>query len=519
MNNEILQKLKDWRDGEAGKLGKPSYYILSNDNLFKAVQERPQSKEELVKIKGWGEKKAWKYADKVLSIINESQEELSEDASSAKAPDGQPLDGGDREHDNVISVAEYINLINYTVQQFGAIKVKGEINDLSGMGSGLAFFNLRDTQRDNCVMQCVVFRRDFEYLRHLLEEGLEVVVFGSPSLYAPNGSFKFMVSKMEPVGEGAYKKALEKLKRKLQAKGYFEPQRKRPLPYVIQNIGLITSKNGAAIEDFRKNLASYGFNVYLKNVFVEGNMAESSIISAIRFFNKLNMKLDALVLIRGGGGWESLKTFNEEKLVEAVVESRLPVITGVGHQKDETLAGMASDADYSTPSIVATFLSDQRRKAVEELESYGNEIAEKEKRILERKYSFLFNINQNLKSQAEKVFYQFENLKSRFLDNLSGRLQGVERGFLELENFKSQAKRNVLLNLEKKERELERLSKTIDFLNPKNILSKGYSIAYNEKGGIIRGAEDIEVGSVMKVETSQAKISSKVIGKRRKKEK
>ncbi|MFO7807681.1 MAG: exodeoxyribonuclease VII large subunit [Candidatus Moraniibacteriota bacterium] len=504
MNNKILEKLKKWRDSEARKQGKPSYYVLSNDNLYQVIENSPQGKKKLVELKGWGPKKVEKYGDKVLAILNGGGGKSSNSVQANE--DFQSTEN--EEKNSIISVAEYINFINLTIGQFGNIKVRGEINDLSGVQRGLAFFNLRDTQRDNCVMQCVVYRRDFEYLKHLLEEGAEVIVHGSPSMYAPNGSFKFAVFKMDPVGEGAYKKALEKLKKKLESKGYFASERKKPLPYVIKNIGLITSKNGAAIEDFRKNLENYGFRVYLRNVYVEGAMAEDSVIGAIKFFNRINWDLDALVLIRGGGGWESLKTFNEERLVEAVVESRLPLITGIGHQKDETLVGMASDADYSTPSIVATFLSEERRKVVEALGDTEENMKFKMDIIINRKYDFLLRNNQNLKYQAEKVFYKFEMVRNRFLENISGKIKEIDTRFEFIANFKSRVENILNYKIERSEIDLKNFSTSFDLLNPKKILSRGYSIVYNKKGEVVKSVDNLKEGDQVKAELGNGFLES-----------
>jgi exodeoxyribonuclease VII large subunit len=519
---KTLQKLKNWRDKEAARMGRPSYYVLSNNNLYQVVQNNPQNEEELKNLPGWGDRKVAKYGDKILKMMHDQEENSYERNFSSSEKNladtnksGEVFEEGQK--NNVISVSEYVNLINFTVSQFGIIKVKGEINDLSGTQRGLAFFDLKDTQRDNCVMQCVVFRRNFEYLKHMLEEGMEVVVYGKPSMYEPNGSFRFVVDKIEPVGEGAYKKAPERLRKKLQEKGYFSPERKSIVPDEIRNIGLITSKNGAAIDDFRKNLEEFGFQVFLKNVFVEGASAEASIIEAIKLFNRLNFKLDVLVLIRGGGSWESLRAFNEEKVVEAVVESRLPIITGIGHQKDETLTGMASDVDCSTPSMVASFLSEKRRNILNKIMELKEALLRKKEDSLKNKHNDLLKINRELTAKVENIFYKMDILKNNFKEKLSSRLLEMENRIDKINIFKKAFSDLIKSQIERKETFVDNFSKSLQLLNPKKILARGYSIVYNKKGEIIRKTEDIAKEQEIKTEVSDGFFDS-VIKKIYKKE-
>jgi exodeoxyribonuclease VII large subunit len=351
----------------------------------------------------------------------------------------------------------------------------------------------------------------------MLEEGMEVVVYGKPSMYEPNGSFRFVVDKIEPVGEGAYKKALERLRKKLQEKGYFSPERKSIVPDEIRNIGLITSKNGAAIDDFRKNLEEFGFQVFLKNVFVEGASAEASIIEAIKLFNRLNFKLDVLVLIRGGGSWESLRAFNEEKVVEAVVESRLPIITGIGHQKDETLTGMASDVDCSTPSMVASFLSEKRRNILNKIMELKEALLRKKEDSLKNKHNDLLKINRELTAKVENIFYKMDILKNNFKEKLSSRLLEMENRIDKINIFKKAFSDLIKSQIERKETFVDNFSKSLQLLNPKKILARGYSIVYNKKGEIIRKTEDIAKEQEIKTEVSDGFFDS-VIKKIYKKE-
>ena len=166
MKYEKLSELKNWRDELAQRSGKPSYYILTNKNLEDALNLNPQNPDELNELSGWGPKKVEKYGRDVLRIINGDNQIEKIPEESLNSEESQ---------ENILSVAQYINFINLTVQQFNEIKVTGEINDLSGVNRGLAFFDLKDSKNQDSTMQCVVFRNNFQYLEHLLEDRKSVV--------------------------------------------------------------------------------------------------------------------------------------------------------------------------------------------------------------------------------------------------------------------------------------------------------------------------------------------------------
>ena len=502
----IIQKLKEWRDDLAFKAGKPAYYILTNKNLEDALKLNPENPGELEKLSGWGPKKVEKYGAEVLNIINQEPGNSNQesDKNNFELNSKQEQEESNRA---ILSVAQYVNFINVALQQYGEIKVTGEINDLGGTDRGLAFFDLKDKDDHESTMQCVVYRNNFNYLSHLLKDGLEVVVYGLPSIYSKNGNFKFAVTRIEPVGEGSYKKALEILKQKLIQKGYFSEERKRPLPAVIKKIGLITSGSGAAIQDFKRNLSDFGFEVFLKNVYVEGDQAESSIIEAINFFNKQSDQVDILAVIRGGGSWESLKAYNSEKVVEAIVASKIPVITGVGHESDETFAGLSSDYDCSTPSIVATFLSRTREDLLRECQNNSENLIDATQDYLETQNSLILNQLRILSSGAERVFNQFNQKSQAFLNLMSEKIFQVDGILQSLNIFKQKLSFRVENNLKIQEDFLVNSKNKIDILNPQNILEKGYSIIYSQSGKILDSVKKTKIGDKIKVQLKDGEIS------------
>jgi len=184
---------------------------------------------------------------------------------------------------------------------------------------------------------------------------MEVIVEGMPNIYVPNGRFNFSVNTIELVGEGALKLAYDKLKKKLTAEGLLAVERKKTIPELPEKIGLITSETGAVIHDFLTNIGKYGFKIKFFNSRVEGQLAIKDLLKAIEYFK--NQDIDVLVIIRGGGSFESLQAFNNEVLVRKIAEFEKPVICGIGHDKDIPLSALAADLLVSTPTAVTTVLN------------------------------------------------------------------------------------------------------------------------------------------------------------------
>lgn len=494
----IIQKLKEWRDELARKSNKPAYYILTNKNLEDALDLNPENYQELETLNGWGPKKVEKYGDDVLRIIRGAEEIEDKNLFTENQTD-----------ETILSVAQYVNFINLTIQQFGEIKVTGEINDLSGVSRGLAFFDLKDTKDKDSTMQCVVFRNNFQYLSHLLEDGLEVIVYGLPSIYPKNGNFKFVVTRIEPVGEGSYKKALEVLKKKLIEKGYFSEERKRVLPEVIKKIGLITSNNGAAIHDFKRNLEEFGFEVFLKNVYVEGDQAEASIIQAIKLFNRQARPMDVLVMIRGGGSWESLKTFNSEKVVEAVISSKIPIITGIGHENDETFVGLSSDFNCSTPSITATYLSQSRKEILEKCFQLNDNLQETQEDFLNGYKNKIVNYLNKLSSKMENFFNQFNQLKQQIFNFINEKIFQANSTLEGARVFSNKLISEVENNYKNKVNFIDFFETKLGILNPKKILSRGYALIYQGEK-VLDSIQQVDKNKLLKIEFRDGFLTTKI---------
>src|SRR3989344_4190175 len=255
---------------------------------------------------------------------------------------------------DIISVSQYLDKLNSTLKTEKA-KIIGEVSELKMYeGKSYLFFSLRD-KKDQSVINCIMWKRDFAISGVELESGLEIIVSATPEVYKPNGRLTFKVESVELVGEGALQIAYEKLKKKLELEGLFAESRKRELPEYPHRIGVITSKSGAVINDFLTNIGKFGFEILFVDSKVEGQDAIRDLLSAVETLK--NKDLDVLIMMRGGGSLESFMAFNNETLVRAVASFPAPVLTRIEHDKYAPLVSLVSDRNVSTPTAVANLLN------------------------------------------------------------------------------------------------------------------------------------------------------------------
>ena len=521
---EMLEFLKTKRREIAEREGKKLFMIFHNSTLEETAKILPKTKKDLEKIKGWGGRKIEKYGKEILSLINNAGK-LDKVDSYIKGANPET-----KSENDILSVAEFLSLINRTVYQLGVVKVQGEISDV-GLRGRYAFFNLKDSSGNDYGVNCFLGGESYKLSNHLLDEGLEVIIYGRPSVYK-NGKFSIQVSRIEPIGEGALRKAFEALKKKLEAKGYFKEERKRSLPQFIRHIGLITSETGAAITDFRRNLGEFGFKISFIDARVEGDFAEESIVGAIEKFNKSCLDIDILVLIRGGGGLENLKAFNSERVADAIVSSRLPIITGIGHEKDETIAGYATDKNFSTPTATAVFIKNQRENIIGGVEIYFDNMVSLMDGILEDKKDLIGRQTKELETVFANLISRYQFTLSKLAERTHSGLNKVFDGFRVLEyNFLRAFHRqeNIIKNqlykidilaqkcsniIERQYNEtrgrLEVAEAALLPLNPKFILKKGYSIVYTKNGKVLKGSKNIKTGEKIFTKLYKGKITSRV---------
>jgi exodeoxyribonuclease VII large subunit len=333
-----------------------------------------------------------------------------------------------QEKQEPISINTYFDRVNAGLRKF-RVRVIGEVSEVTDYGGARSylFFKLKGEDNDGeaCVLSCLMWQRNYALSGIKLETGMEVIVSGYADVYKPSGRFTFQAETVEPVGEGLLKKAYEELKAKLTKEGVFASERKRPLPLFPHKIGLITSKDGAAIGDFQVNLGRFGFKVTFVDSRVEGQQAIHDLVAAVRTLSKQD--IEVLVITRGGGSLEALLPFNNEALVREIVNFPVPVLAGIGHEKDVSLVCLAADYMVSTPSIAAETLNSSWEKANELVRTDQHRIFQhfetrltEEKRSVERSFGMmrdnLQGILDSFNQTAQSFGRVFASFRARILE-------------------------------------------------------------------------------------------------------
>jgi exodeoxyribonuclease VII large subunit len=392
---------------------------------------------------------------------------------------------GEKYIDKVFSVKQVIDILNVIFKdKIGTLKIKGEISELD-VRPTYARFRLKDSKDADNIINCMMWRGTYNLYSHLLQEGEEVMVSCVPNLHKQY-NLSFIASKIEPIGEGAWKKALEALKKKLKEKGWFDDSRKQAIPDLIQDIGIISSSKGAAITDFMKNVGEFGFNIELLNVKVEGDKAEEEIVSAIKWFNLHRPNLDVLIIIRGGGSLESLKAFNSERIAEQVFLSKIPVISGIGHERDESIVDLVSDKYCSTPSMVADFIRRQREMILMKIDSYFTEIDDRVNDLFKEKKLMIKDFYSFLNNFFEKYIQENKYLLRDYSRNM---LNSFKDRFVSLRN------------------RLEIIKTSLTSLNPEEIFKRGYSVVYSN-GKLIKDIKEVKEGDELETKLYKGELLS-----------
>jgi exodeoxyribonuclease VII large subunit len=288
---------------------------------------------------------------------------------------------------------------------FPDVWIEGEVSNYHLAQSGHLYFTLKDARAQ---IRCVCFRDQLRGLKFRPEDGLEITVRGSVAVYSPRGEYQVYVSYIEPVGLGALQLAFEQLKRKLDEEGLFDEQRKKPLPLLPRSIGVITSPTGAAIRDILRVLKRRFANVHLQlyPVKVQGESAVGEIAAALRYFNRGKL-VEVVILARGGGSLEDLWAFNEERLARAIAASEIPVITGVGHETDFTIADFVADLRAPTPSAAAEIVVRSRQEFEHHIQASFRDLVKEMRYLLSLRRRRLHEV------RSDRGFRQVEVLLRR----------------------------------------------------------------------------------------------------------
>ncbi len=377
----------------------------------------------------------------------------------------------------VSELNEYVSLVLSNDPNLCDLKVNGEISGFKRHSSGHLYFSLKD---ESALVRCVMFRQQAMRLTFQPQDGMQVLLYGRASLYEKDGSFQLYANYLKKSGEGELYLRFLALKKELEARGWFDEARKRPIPFLPRRVGVVTSGTGAAVQDVL-NIIQRRFPtmpVVLASVRVQGAGAAEEIAKAIRQMNKKNAA-DVLIVGRGGGSMEDLWSFNETVVAEAIFESKIPVISAVGHETDFTIADFVADLRAPTPSAAAEL-------AVPEMDACEEAVRLQRERLLRALNAKMERMRANVKLFASaKAFRLMEN-----------RLMSERQS---LDNTRELAFRSARERISSARAELNRVLTQLRALDPSAVLERGYAILTDENGRALSGVATMRAGDTIAI--------------------
>jgi len=368
----------------------------------------------------------------------------------------------------ILTVSELTRDIKEVLENiFSEVFVEGEISNLRQPASGHLYFSLKD---DKSCLRCVMFRSSGVRLKFVPGDGMKVIAKGRIGVYERDGQYQLYVDSLDPKGKGALQEAFEQLKEKLSKEGLFDESRKRPLPFIPKAIGVVTSATGAVIRDILHVLDRRfpGHRVIINPVRVQGEEAKGEIALAIEEFNSLG-NVDVIIVARGGGSLEDLWCFNEEIVARAIYNSKIPVISAVGHETDYTIADFVADKRAPTPSAAAEIVMPSKEELREKIES------------------LLLALWRGLSDIVPENLQRIDDLVQALLRALEGRLS--------MEDLR-----------------LKSLFERLEGLNPLAILKRGYSVtSIADTGEVVFSSKSVSSGIKIRTKLAEGEFISKVI--------
>lgn len=388
-----------------------------------------------------------------------------------------------------MTVSQLTDLIKeFLESSFPDLTIEGEISNYRPSSTGHIYFTLKD---DKAAISAVMFKTRSKSLTFTPQDGMKVKVTGSLSVYAQRGSYQIIVNSMEELGTGNILQLLEERKKRLAMEGLFDSENKKSLPFFPLKIGVVTSPTGAALRDIlqivkrRNKLVS----VIVLPCPVQGNDAAPYIAQQIKTANEFNLA-DVLIVGRGGGSLEDLLPFSEEEVVRAVAASEIPVISAVGHEIDWALSDFAADVRAPTPSAAAELAVPLLSEVKETIERSSNEL---------------------IRGISTKIDNYKILVKSFSPENLELRFRNIEQPLLQ--RFED-AKDSLILSmndlLTQRKQQLKIATNTLEQISPKTILERGYSLVFDEKGNIVKNANQVKPDSKIIINPAKGKIFANV---------
>jgi exodeoxyribonuclease VII large subunit len=391
-----------------------------------------------------------------------------------------------------LSVSELTQQIKSALAgpEFQSVAVEGEVSNFVHHRSGHMYFSLKDSKSR---IKAVMFRSRNQRLQFVPSNGDTLIAVGSIGVYEPNGEYQLYVDLLFPQGIGELHLAFERLKEKLEGEGLFDAARKRPLPFLPGRVGVITSPSGAALRDILHVLTRRfpGVQVLIIPALVQGDEAPASLIAALTMAQKTDV--DVIIMGRGGGSFEELAAFNDEGLVRAVAASAIPVVSACGHETDFTLTDFAADLRAPTPSAAAELVVPLQQELLENISSLQKRMADSLRRKIQTDRRYLDKLSQSPILQRP----------DSYLNQLRQRVDELWTG---LGRFQ---RHQVVLRRGK----LHAAAGKLEALSPLKTLGRGYAICQNERGEILRAAEQAQEGDTVHITLHKGSLSCTVEGR------
>lgn len=368
------------------------------------------------------------------------------------------------------------------------VVVEGEISNYTLHGSGHSYFTLKD---ENSKLSCVLFKRDYEYIGKKLVNGQKVQAVGKISVYERDGKYQLYVKDIKLSGIGDLYVKFEKLKETLKREGLFEIKHKRNIPEFPKKVAVITSPTGAAVRDIINVITrrSSTTDIMVIPVRVQGEFSKVEIAHALELAN-MTKGIDLIILGRGGGSIEELWSFNEEIVARAIFDSKVPVISAVGHETDYTIADFVSDLRAPTPSAAAELAVKDEKSLVD---------------VLDTQYKMLIN------AQMKSIGAYKHTLNTIAVDKLSHKfISKLNSKSEDIDYFYNSLNKSIKHKLSINTKTLSNIGNMLNAVNPLSIMDKGYSLVYNDEHKIVKSTEDTKVDDIIDVRLKDGTLNCTV---------
>jgi exodeoxyribonuclease VII large subunit len=391
---------------------------------------------------------------------------------------------------SVAGLTDYLKALIEEDEQLAAIAVFGEVSSANQSGSGL-FFTLRDPDTD-AKLNAVIWRYLMAQQPVLPQPGQQILVLGKLQVYAPRSDYKIIADRVLPLGDGLQALKRQQLSDRLQAEGLFDADRKRPLPSHPQIIGVISSPQAAAWGDIQRTIAQRypGLQIIFSPAIVQGDLAPASIVQAFARL-KRDGRSQVMILARGGGSKEDLAAFDDERIIRAIVESPVPVVTGIGHQRDESLADRVADWCAHTPTAAAERVVPNLADLVSDLQGYRSRLYRSCQTQLDRQRQHLDRLNSASIAQPIQ--------------------QRLDRERLRLNDLSERLRRALKTRLDRDQRQCEALGDRLAAIDPRAVLRRGYALVRDASGAIVRSAQTVTSGDRLAVQIGETVVQVEVV--------